>query len=489
MKKNCPLYSRVLFISVLAIAAFIIFIPWFLPTRIESRVYPDWDWENGQRTLRICLENSSKCPDNLADSLQQAIDNWNEKLVSWELIYTEDCEEADITVRCGGISSLGKIRAQPDQNGRISEAEIRVGAQGTVNWGYCNDAHEVVQVLQHELGHAMRLAHGDRDDTMWEGSRYRPRGHTKPISPDDSTEAATSDGNQNADVDTDSPGTTRGVDYNGVITPAPGTPPFNFVDATEVDLQAYRPGALNITSWSVMGNDALAWSCHALPHADDTEAFKLYITYPESTAVRQGYIFVVDPGWDMIWRPTAIAPPDTVIEGPDTLALLYDTLSVHPAGRDVVDFWWIIDNEVMILGDSVFTTGLTPGQHFAVLHALDHAGFRDTDTMLVFIEEYADTEETPPMGSYLKHTYPNPFNPTTTIEFGIEERSHVSVKIYNTTGQLVRTLCDRVMEPAVRHTLTWNGLNDSGQRVSSGVYYCRMAAKGFTASRKLVLLR
>jgi len=458
-------------------------------SRIESRVYSEWDWPNGKRTLKICLENSDKCPPNLADSLQQAIDNWNEKLVSWELIYTEDCDEADVTVRCGGITSLGKIRAQPDRNGTVSEAEIRVGAAQSVNWGYCDDKHELVQVLQHELGHAMRLRHGNRTDTMWKGARDETRGHTIPISPNDSTEAATSDGNQDANVDTDDPGTKRGSDYNGVITPSPGTESFNFSAALDADLQAYRPDALLVTSWMVTGENELSWSCHALPHADDTEAFKMYITYPESVAVRQGYIEVVDPDWDMTCRPDAVAPPDTFINWPDTLVILYDTLSTHPAGREAVDFWWMIDDEIMIMGDTVLTTWLDPGQHFAVLHAMDHAGFRDTDTMYIFVEGYADVDPIPPAGYYLDRTYPNPFNPVATIEFGIAARDRVTIRIYDIAGRLVKTLCDRVMEPGIRHSLTWNGMNDGGKPIASGVYYCKMAAGSFAATRKLVLLR
>jgi hypothetical protein len=476
-------------VRIFRISGLILLIPIIFFSAAETRVYPNWDWENGQRTLKICIADSSRCPENITDAVKKAIDNWNEKLVSWDLIYTEDCEEADVKIVCGGIGTLGNIEVPLDQNGRASGARISIGSDTAVNWGYCDDAHEVLQAVQHELGHAMRLAHGDRDDTMWEGRRYRTEGHTIPISPDDSTEAATSDGNQNADMETDPPGTTRGIDYNGVITPSSGTDPFNFSAATAVDLQAFRPGALNILSWSVIGEDALSWSCHALPHADDTEAIKLYISYPESVSVRQGYICVVDPWWDMMWRPDAVAPSDTLIEGPDTLAVLYDTLSTHPAGRDVVDFWWMIDDQYLIFGDSLFTTGLSPGQHFAALHAIDHAGFRDTDTIYIFVEDYTDTGETPPAGSYLRHTYPNPFNPSATIEFGIEERAHVSLKIYNTAGQLVATLCDRIMEPDVRHTITWDGRNREGRPVASGVYFCRLNAGDFVASRKLVLLR
>jgi hypothetical protein len=56
-------------------------------------------------------------------------------------------------------------------------------------------------------------------------------------------------------------------------------------------------------------------------------------------------------------------------------------------------------------------------------------------------------EEVPVCRNFLGNCYPNPFNPTTTIEFSIKERSHVSLKIYNVAGQLVKTLVDEVRSP------------------------------------------
>jgi hypothetical protein len=459
------------------------------PTDTDARVYGDWDWEGGKRTLVICLEESDKCPPNLADSLQAAIDNWNEKLVSWELVCSDTCEGADITVKCGGISSLGKIHAPKDAQGNVSGATIRIRSKQATQWGYCNDKFEVVTTLQHELGHAMRLRHGGRSTAM--RSKWGHWGHTPAISADDSTEAATSDGNTTADADTDGPGTQRGQDYFGTITPSPGSPPFNFSQAIAIDLQAYRPSALSINWWSVTGEHSLDWNAHVFPHADDTEAFKLSITYQSGDIdVRQGYLEVVDPPWDMLWQPKAIAPPDTFLVWPDTFVTLFDTLSTHPNGRDVVDFWWEIDDEVIILGDSVVTTGLEAGEeHTIVLHAMDHAGMRDTDTMVVWVSTATDIDEIPLARNYLDAAYPNPFNPMVTIRYGIAERTHVSMRIYNIRGQLVKTLLNETMESSQDHTVTWNGLNDEGLPVASGVYFCRMITKGFADTKKLILLK
>ncbi len=89
----------------------------------------------------------------------------------------------------------------------------------------------------------------------------------------------------------------------------------------------------------------------------------------------------------------------------------------------------------------------------------------------------------------LFQNYPNPFNPATTIRYSIAERGHVSLRIYDVTGRLVRTLVDGEVSPEAVRPVTWNGLNDSGQPVSSGVYFGRLETKGFTQTKKLVLLK
>ncbi|MCH7549036.1 MAG: T9SS type A sorting domain-containing protein, partial [Candidatus Krumholzibacteriota bacterium] len=88
----------------------------------------------------------------------------------------------------------------------------------------------------------------------------------------------------------------------------------------------------------------------------------------------------------------------------------------------------------------------------------------------------------------LRQNYPNPFNPVTTIEYSLGERSHVTLRIYNVAGQLVRTLIDDVRVAAL-HTATWDGQNDAGQGVASGVYFYRLQSAGFVQTKKMVLLK
>jgi len=88
----------------------------------------------------------------------------------------------------------------------------------------------------------------------------------------------------------------------------------------------------------------------------------------------------------------------------------------------------------------------------------------------------------------LYQNYPNPFNPSTTIKYSVKEKAHVSLKIYNVAGQLVRTLVDSDMN-AGAYAETWNGRSNSGNPVSSGVYFYKLVTKNFSMTKKMVLLK
>jgi hypothetical protein len=99
------------------------------------------------------------------------------------------------------------------------------------------------------------------------------------------------------------------------------------------------------------------------------------------------------------------------------------------------------------------------------------------------------TPATRTFSTSLSQNYPNPFNPTTTIDFTVKELAPVSVKIYNVSGQLVKTLVNDRFEPGVTHQVSWDGRNDAGQAVSSGVYFYKLVTKNFTQTKKMVLLK
>jgi hypothetical protein len=93
-----------------------------------------------------------------------------------------------------------------------------------------------------------------------------------------------------------------------------------------------------------------------------------------------------------------------------------------------------------------------------------------------------------PSGFALEQNYPNPFNMSSRIQFSIPARATVTLTIYNILGQEVRQWPQENL-PAGQYTVEWDGLSDYGAAVASGVYFYRIAAGQYTASRKMILLK
>jgi hypothetical protein len=84
--------------------------------------------------------------------------------------------------------------------------------------------------------------------------------------------------------------------------------------------------------------------------------------------------------------------------------------------------------------------------------------------------------------------YPNPFNPRTTIRYTLPSHGHVTVSIYDARGAQVSVLWDGE-KPAGAYTIPWDGRNESGTVVSSGLYYARVGFGGETRAYKMLLLK
>lgn len=92
-------------------------------------------------------------------------------------------------------------------------------------------------------------------------------------------------------------------------------------------------------------------------------------------------------------------------------------------------------------------------------------------------------------GSFLGQNHPNPFNPSTTIEFSVPAQARATLKIYDVAGRLVRTLVDEVKAPGRRYSVVWDGRDRSGREVSSGLYFYRLETGDWEETRKLVIIR
>jgi hypothetical protein len=95
---------------------------------------------------------------------------------------------------------------------------------------------------------------------------------------------------------------------------------------------------------------------------------------------------------------------------------------------------------------------------------------------------------TTPGAFALGQAYPNPFNPSTSIQFDLAERAYTTVKVYSATGQLINTLASHTLD-AGAYRVTWDARDADGREVSAGTYLYTLTAGNFSETKKVVLLK
>ena len=114
----------------------------------------------------------------------------------------------------------------------------------------------------------------------------------------------------------------------------------------------------------------------------------------------------------------------------------------------------------------------------------------DTVSFSLTIEQnLANDMDTYPRNFELKNAYPNPFNPTVTIEFEIEKKRKVSAYIYNINGEKVKTLFKNQNFNVGHHSMKWHSTNDLGYKVSNGIYFIQMISENTLLKRKIIFVK
>ena len=114
--------------------------------------------------------------------------------------------------------------------------------------------------------------------------------------------------------------------------------------------------------------------------------------------------------------------------------------------------------------------------------------FTTNPAVVVSVKEPEVTKGLVPDRYMLEQNYPNPFNPSTHIRYAIPEAGQTSIMIYRIDGQLVKNLCSQYL-PAGTYENVWDGKNDHGIQVSSGVYFYRLTSGNFTQVKKMLFIR
>ena len=117
----------------------------------------------------------------------------------------------------------------------------------------------------------------------------------------------------------------------------------------------------------------------------------------------------------------------------------------------------------------------------------------NTDIHNAYLRVQLTGKDVQPKGTVLAQNYPNPFNPETWIPYQLRDRTDVLIQIYDNSGRLVRTLAVGLKAAGIYRTRSraayWDGKNESGERVVSGVYFYTLRTPEFSATRQMVILK
>ena len=172
-------------------------------------------------------------------------------------------------------------------------------------------------------------------------------------------------------------------------------------------------------------------------------------------------------GWALSTSGTGPMGADLVLRMPDNASLSSDAM-----------FDYARDGEVV----TIAAAAIDGGELFRV------NGTSSAPEVVSATLNGAEAMVAVPMSFELRQNTPNPFNPSTTIAFSLPESAPVTLAIYDVNGRMVRTLVsgERGAGP---HEVVWNGMDDNGRAVASGVYVYRLAAGNDVSTRRLALIR
>jgi len=132
---------------------------------------------------------------------------------------------------------------------------------------------------------------------------------------------------------------------------------------------------------------------------------------------------------------------------------------------------------------SVALTGEEPTEDFVRDFVVVATGYYVTEPDSAPAKVALAIENKVPTEYALGQNYPNPFNPDTEIEYALPEATTVTLKVYNLLGQVVEVVVDSQFD-AGYHAVRWNG-----QKAASGIYFYRLVAREFTATKRMLLLK
>jgi hypothetical protein len=170
-------------------------------------------------------------------------------------------------------------------------------------------------------------------------------------------------------------------------------------------------------------------------------------------------------------------------------------IEVHTLGTSKVGFWCYFDSQ-LLPGCPIYDTAAAVTAGKFGLYSFQ----QDADGIAAYFDNIAVKQLEPvtsvedfdnpgiPEEHYLSQNYPNPFNPTTNISYKLKDAQNVSLIIYDVIGEKVKTLVSQY-QSAGQYTITWNGQNDAGYKIKSGIYLYTLRAGDVLESKKMLMLK
>ncbi len=211
---------------------------------------------------------------------------------------------------------------------------------------------------------------------------------------------------------------------------------------------------------------------------------KVNLSIPQNSFYQDTYFTIIPEKTDAatnelqaISNAYQIGPANFKFNQPATLTISYDKEAIANLDESKISIYRYENNDWKRLSSSV------DENNNAVAALIDQPG-----TFILFYDPNYEISENLPTIFELHQNYPNPFNASTRIEYQLPYDVHLSIKIYNIEGKLVKTLYDDNQQ-AGYHKIEWDGKNMNNQPSSSGMYICQLKSARFSMSRKMLLLK
>jgi hypothetical protein len=187
--------------------------------------------------------------------------------------------------------------------------------------------------------------------------------------------------------------------------------------------------------------------------------------------------------------------PDTIYCSQDTVESGAEFTLSWSAAADAESYQLFEDDNLIYEGSGLDTTLSRDDvrEYLYELACCNACGCSDTTAVRTVYVDIANSveeinSEILPEDFALRQNYPNPFNPETRIEFSLPRSAHVEIYVFNIEGKRICTLVNQYLS-AGEKAVTWHGTDDTGQPVSTGVYFYRIEAGAYTDTKKMLLIK